>query len=74
MKLSRIAEAFSDPQRMDAAIRAATRRAIREHKQAGVPMVSWRDGRMVIIPPEELPDLDADGAEQHGGSNGAAEV
>lgn len=35
----------------------AGREAIRRHKRGGVPLVVWQDGRVVHIPPEELPDL-----------------
>ena len=36
-----------------AADRAAAR-AIEEHRRAGVPLVYWRDGKVVLIPAEEL--------------------
>jgi hypothetical protein len=45
----------SDP---DVAVRAATaavQDAILRHKQMGLPMAVWRDGAVVWIPPEELP-------------------
>lgn len=36
------------------AIRKGTREAMKRHIAAGVPMVSWEDGKMVEIPPEKL--------------------
>ena len=34
--------------------RRAVRHALRMHKRAGNPIAVWRDGRVVIIPPEEI--------------------
>jgi len=45
---------------IDRAIVAAHRRVIRRHRQLGVPLVIWRDGQVVEIPPESI-DLPADG-------------
>ncbi len=36
------------------ALEAATREAIVRHKQAGLPMPVWRDGKTVFVSPEEL--------------------
>ena len=36
------------------AIRRAVRHALLMHKRAGNPIAEWRDGRVVIIPPEEI--------------------
>jgi hypothetical protein len=38
-----------------AALRRAARSALLEHKRAGNPIASWEDGRVVIIPAEEIP-------------------
>jgi len=48
---------------IDRAIVAARRRVIQRHRQLGVPLVIWRGGQVVEVPPEsvELPD-DAGGA------------
>ena len=32
----------------------AIHEAIRDHKRAGNPIAQWKDGRVVIIPPEEI--------------------
>lgn len=36
------------------ALRRATRSALLEHKRAGNPVASWKDGKVVIIPAEEI--------------------
>lgn len=43
----------SQPQRQ-AAMRRAVQKAIRYHKFMGVPIVVWKDGKVVEIPPEEI--------------------
>lgn len=43
--------------KIEAAIRKATRAAIEEHWRHGRSIVIWRDGRVVIVPPEEIPAL-----------------
>jgi hypothetical protein len=37
-----------------AALRRAARNALLEHKRAGNPIASWKDGKVVIIPAEEI--------------------
>ncbi len=45
--------------RIQAALRLATQDALRFHKRVGNPIVVWREGKPVWIPPEEIPvDLD----------------
>ena len=39
------------------AIRRGGLEAMKRHIQAGQPMVSYRDGRVVHIPPEELVEI-----------------
>lgn len=39
------------------ALERAYRYAMWRHKRLGQPVVSWRDGKVVIIPPEEIPDF-----------------
>jgi hypothetical protein len=36
-------------------LRVAVRNALKEHKRAGNPIAVWRKGKVVIIPPEEIP-------------------
>ena len=49
-----IAEVLSDTARVTEAIRQAGREARLKHKQMGVPLVVWQDGKVVEIPPEEI--------------------
>ena len=49
-----ISRIFSEGTPIDNAIVLAARNAIKEHKQKGQPLVVWRDGKTVLIPPEEL--------------------
>jgi hypothetical protein len=42
------------------AIRRGGLAAMKRHIQAGLPMVSYRDGQVVHIPPEELIEMLAD--------------
>ena len=60
--MSKATDSYIPPeQRVDdiAAILEAMRRGVREalarHKQAGNPVAVWREGRVVLIPPEEIP-------------------
>lgn len=45
---------FREGTLIDRAMQDATREAIKQHKQAGQPMVVWRNGQIVFISPEEL--------------------
>jgi len=49
-----IAEAFADPERITQALAQGVRDALLKHKQAGNPIVIWRDGKIVWIKPEEI--------------------
>lgn len=53
------AEAAADEELQDRIVEAAGRaveEAIRDHKRAGNPIAEWRDGRVVLVPPEEIED------------------
>ena len=39
---------------VDAAMSEAVRHALLTHKRAGHPIASWKDGKVVIIPAEEI--------------------
>lgn len=39
---------------IDRAVELAARDARLRHKQLGVPLVVWREGQVVLIPPEEI--------------------
>jgi hypothetical protein len=51
---SRITELLRDGTVIDRAMRKAVRQALLRHRQAGVPIVEWRDGKIVVTPPEEI--------------------
>jgi hypothetical protein len=38
------------------AIGDAVEEAIRDHKRAGNPIAEWRDGRVVLVPPDQIED------------------
>ena len=40
--------------KIDAAMCEAVRRAALRHKQLGFPLVGWRNGQVVEIPPDEI--------------------
>jgi hypothetical protein len=55
-----------------AADRAAAR-AVEEHRRAGVPLVFWRDGKVVLVPAEELlPTPNGNGKTDAGAAPGRA--
>ena len=43
---------------IDEAMRQSHREAIRQHRMANLPMVVWRDGKIVWIPADQLPDIE----------------
>ena len=45
---------FAEGKEIDEAVKKAVRDAVRRHKQAGNPVVTWRDGKIVILKPEEI--------------------
>ncbi|GAC1335149.1 MAG: hypothetical protein NVSMB14_02470 [Isosphaeraceae bacterium] len=42
---------------IEAAMRWAVQEEIADHKCAGDPIAIWEDGRVVMVPAEEIPDL-----------------
>jgi hypothetical protein len=48
-----IAQIFRDGTLIDEAMNAAVRDAVQLHKEKGLPLVVWRDGKTVWISPEE---------------------
>jgi hypothetical protein len=40
---------------VEAAVRAAVHDALLMHKRLGNPVVTWQDGKVVWIPPDEIP-------------------
>lgn len=55
-----ITKEFLEGTAIDEALERAARRARREHKRAGHPIVVWENGEVVLVPPEEIPDEDED--------------
>ncbi len=51
-----ISEIFEDKEKISQALAKGVHEALIRHKQAGNPVVTWRDGRIVWLKPEEIPD------------------
>lgn len=51
---------FDDTHRITRAFDEAVRDALLEHKRLGNPVAIWRDGKVVILPPEEIPESGLD--------------
>lgn len=45
-----------DLPRIQQALERGVRDALRRHKQAGNPVATWRDGAVVWVDPEDIPD------------------
>ena len=45
---------WRDREGMEAAMRRAVNAALLRHKKLGESIAVWRDGRVVIVPPEEI--------------------
>jgi len=48
-------ERIQDEALLEAAFRRAFRKAVLEHRRAGVPMVFWEDGKIVHVPADQVP-------------------
>ena len=49
-----ITDLFTEGTEIDRALSAAVQDALWRHKQLGNPVAVWRDGKVVLIPPEEI--------------------
>ncbi len=49
-----ISRRFNDRDLIDKALRLGVREALLRHKQLGLPIAEWRDGKVVWVPPEEI--------------------
>ncbi len=49
-----IGKLFNDREGMDRALAKAVRQALLQHKRAGNPVVTWRDGKVVWVEPEDI--------------------
>lgn len=45
---------FEDGRLIDEAIKESVRKALLEHKRAGNPIATWKDGRVVLVQPEAI--------------------
>lgn len=54
----RILNLLSDTQKLTQALESGVRVALKKHKQAGNPVCEWRDGQVVWVQPEDIPDFD----------------
>ena len=52
-----IARLLQEDEPVKEAIRLGIRDAMKRHIAGGVPMVTWRDGKIAYIQPEELIEL-----------------
>jgi hypothetical protein len=50
----------ADNHAVELAMREAVHDAVLAHKRLGLPMVEWQDGRIVLVPADEL-ESDAEG-------------
>jgi monomeric isocitrate dehydrogenase len=50
-----IDDIFREGTLIDRALKEGVREALLRHKQAGNPIVIWRDGKVVWLKPEEIP-------------------
>jgi hypothetical protein len=50
----KITAAFADPEKITQALAKGVRDALLKHKQAGNPIVVWRNGRAVWIDPNDI--------------------
>lgn len=55
-----IDEFFSNGSEIDEALQQAVKEALLKHKKAGNPVVSWKDGKIIWIQPEDIPVEDKD--------------
>jgi hypothetical protein len=55
---------LQDGAAIDRAIEMAGYDVVRRHRQLGAPLVLWRDGRVVEVPPESVPIPDDDAANE----------
>lgn len=48
------ARQIAEAEELADAVQKAVRAAVLGHKRAGNPMADWRDGKVVLVPPEEI--------------------
>ncbi len=55
-----IADKFREGRPIDRALVKAVRHALVVHKRLGHPIAAWRDGAVVWVPPEQIPEPPAE--------------
>jgi hypothetical protein len=55
-----IGQIFREGTAIEEALERAYRRAVKQHRQNGVPMVFWENGKIIEVPADQLPDLPID--------------
>jgi hypothetical protein len=60
---STLDELFEDGRAIDEALKEAARDARRLHKALGNPMATWRNGQVVLVPPEDI-NIDDDSEQE----------
>jgi hypothetical protein len=51
----RLAQLHAEVLAIEAAMHEAAHEALLVHKRAGQPLVTWHDGRVVLIPADQIP-------------------
>jgi hypothetical protein len=51
-----VAARFADGKGTERVVRKAVRAALLRHKRLGESIAVWRDGQVVHVPPEEIPE------------------
>ena len=55
-----VSDVFGTSGRIEAAMNRSIRQALRRHKLLGESIAVSQDGKVVIVPPEEIPDFPED--------------
>jgi len=55
-----IGQIFREGTAIEEALERAYRRAVKQHRQNGVAMVFWENGKIIEVPADQLPDLPID--------------
>jgi Arc/MetJ family transcription regulator len=49
-------QVLADKTKVESALRAAVREALARHKKAGNAVAVWRDGKVIWLSPDAIPD------------------
>jgi hypothetical protein len=56
--MSKSIEEMTWSEKAEEALKRAVAKAIEEHRRMGVPIVLWKDGKVLIVPAEDIPPMD----------------